>query len=85
MKLTEEVVSTKIVLKDVICNQCGESLKNNSDLSYEGIIEVGSYGGYNSIIGDGCFYEFSLCETCLKRMFNTFKHSPFQDQTEADE
>lgn len=66
------------VLDDVLCNQCGNSCKVNistiSELfNFEGIIELCTRGGYNSKIGDGVEYSFSICEDCLIVLFKTFK------------
>jgi len=66
---------TKVIeeVDDILCNKCGKSLKGECD--FEGLIEAEAVGGYGSILGDMCKYKFSLCENCLKELFENFKYS----------
>lgn len=75
MRITETKTITKTVTKDVLCNKCGESCKlPTSSLQFYGLIETKVSGGYDSIILDDLHtYTFSLCEACLKELFETFK------------
>ncbi len=57
-------------IEDILCNLCGESLKTNFD--FEGLIEHKFLGGYGSKLGDGIQYTFSLCESCLSKLFKQF-------------
>jgi Fe2+ or Zn2+ uptake regulation protein len=68
-KTVKKTIKEKVV-KDVICNKCGQSLK--TDCGYEGLVETEIRGGYNSKIGDMTIVSFSLCEDCLLELFKTF-------------
>lgn len=65
------------VLKEVHCNKCGSSMKvtaSGSDEFY-GLVGCKVHGGFNSSnLEDGISYEFDLCEKCLSKLFETFKH-----------
>jgi|GEM_PF-2744842 len=74
----EKVEVDKDVLDDVICNKCGESCKDSSNMNYEGLLEVSVEGGYASKLGDSVRYTFSLCENCLEELFKSFKINPFK-------
>lgn len=64
------------VLIDTICNKCGESC-GEGDYPH-GLIEAEVHGGYTSkVLEDGHVYKFSMCESCLKSLFNEFKISAF--------
>lgn len=86
MLLTETVVETVSVVKtiDIICNKCGNSLRDESDTDYEGLPKVYLCGGYGSKIGDGVELEFSLCEDCIIELIKTFKHPPYQYDDDQD-
>lgn len=59
-------------IEDIICNKCGRSLKG--EYNYSGINELQIVGGYDSpVFGDGDKYIFSLCEYCLKELFDSFE------------
>jgi hypothetical protein len=60
-------------ITDILCNKCGESCKDKCNMNYEGLIEANVWGGYGSKLGDSVSYQFSLCEDCLKIMFDDFK------------
>lgn len=73
---------------DIICNACGKSLYEKlwsgpppKEAEYEacGLVEKVVCGGYSSPdngLMDCTSYRFSLCENCLKKMFDTFKIPP---------
>lgn len=69
----EKIEVDKEVLDDIICNKCGRSCKDSSEMNYEGLLEISVEGGYASILGDTVKYTFSLCEECLKELFESFK------------
>lgn len=64
--------------KDIRCNKCGESCLVFSSLSLApqsyGLINTSVSGGYySSHLVDGVTYNFSICEKCLKEIFEGFK------------
>lgn len=69
-------------MTDILCNKCGGSCKDDSDMNFEGLLEVTIRGGYASKLGDMVDYTFSLCETCLEKLFGEFKLPP---ESNADE
>lgn len=81
MKITEVVQTTETVTKDILCNKCGESCRTNEGdghKEFDGLIEVKVMGGYwSKVIGDQNYFEFSLCESCLVVLANTFKINAF--------
>jgi hypothetical protein len=65
------------VVDDIVCNRCGKSCKDKCDMNFEGLLEVTVQGGYASLLGDSHSYVFSICESCLKEMFEKeFKIAP---------
>lgn len=63
------------------CNGCGESLCivscGTDELFPAGLIEQTVSGGYSSThLFDTTNYTFSLCELCLRKLFNTFAIPP---------
>lgn len=83
MKTITKVAATITIISEVLCNQCGESChpedsgKNKYGQPYfYGLIEATIRGSYYSpALNDECDYTFSLCEVCLKKMFDGFKLS----------
>ena len=75
MKITEKQTRTieEEITKDIICNKCGESLKDKCDMNFEGLQEIFVSGGYASLLGDMVEFTFSMCEKCLKVLFRSFK------------
>lgn len=73
--ISKRMVETEII-EDYICNKCGEPCNNL------GLLNEVVRGGYESphlgAFEDQDYYEFSLCEKCLKEIFVTFKHPAFQ-------
>ena len=74
---------------DVFCNKCGENLKflakdyegKDFFVGYYGLVDAHVSGGYLSKhLRDLQYYEFSLCEKCIKEMFDTFKVPPKQER-----
>lgn len=76
-KLIKQEVEVEIT-EDIFCNKCGESLKvNNDPLIFCGLAEMKYSGSYHShIFSDGDEYTFSLCEKCLKNIFDECKIKP---------
>lgn len=59
-------------VEDIICNKCGNSCFG--EMNYNGLIEAEVSGGYDSThLLDGESYQFSICESCLDEIFNSFK------------
>jgi len=72
----EEKTAKVEVIDDIICNQCGCTLKNPHSPNFEGLVETVVEGGYASKLGDLTRFVFSICEGCLIQMFKSFKHPP---------
>ena len=73
---TEPRTDDHEVIDDILCNQCGESCQDSADMNYEGLIETVVQGGYAAKLGDMDSYVFSICEDCLRKLFEGFKHPP---------
>jgi len=66
-----------------VCNKCGKSYvlkmdfgKGEKEYSY-GLIDARVFGSYHSPILDDCTsYQFSLCESCLVDLFDSFINPP---------
>lgn len=69
--LETETVEREVVT-DIICNKCGNSCKNEDDNCF-GLIETQVQGGYAAKLGDMVTWTFSICEDCLKELFDSFK------------
>lgn len=61
------------IIEDIICNKCGETCRLWEDGQFGGLIENKYTGGYGSILGDMTTYTYSICEKCMKELFDTFK------------
>lgn len=60
-----------------ICNACGKSLCPESDGCPYGLVEAKVSGGFNSpALSDCTNYEFSICENCLRKIFDEFAIKP---------
>ena len=79
MKITkvEKVTEERELLTDVICNKCGNSCRPKEyNTDFYGLIEATVTGGFDSpALADACAYTFSMCEPCLKELFDSFKFS----------
>lgn len=61
---------------NIFCNKCGMSCLNMQG-GHNGLIEAEVVGGYDSThIDDGDVYIFSLCEKCLREIFDDCKLNP---------
>jgi uncharacterized protein with PIN domain len=60
------------VTDDILCNQCGNSLKPARNDNFHGLIEAEVFGGYGATLGDQEMYKFSICEPCLRKLFAGF-------------
>ena len=80
------------IITDVLCNMCGESClasehkalpdEHPNRREFYGLIEKEISGGYSSThLGDMTSYRFSLCEGCLRKVFDSFK-IPVEVKTE---
>jgi hypothetical protein len=70
------------ITDDIICNKCGASCIEDfeglpsTEVAY-GLIEAEVEGGYYSTyLEDQQSYTFSLCEKCLKELFDKFVIPP---------
>jgi len=60
-----------------VCNRCGEGMYIQPNWGPHGLIEARVSGGYASPhLLDLVRYKFSLCEKCLREMFDQFKVPP---------
>lgn len=68
-----KIVSIEQELTDkVICNKCGTNMFNEMNVCG---LSADVYGAYDSThLFDGNSYHFDLCEECLTKLFNEFKH-----------
>lgn len=64
------------VIKDVICNMCGNSCKKHEgfDGSFS-FATVKAHWGYFSDNRDGELHEAQICQKCWEDVVKTFKHS----------
>lgn len=76
MKVTKIVQKDVEEVDDLICNLCGETLKQiiSTDGMYNfcGLEEVSMNCGYGSL-NDGTTFTFSLCEKCVEELMSRFK------------
>jgi len=80
MRKIVQITKTEEKTVDLICNQCGKSLKQffgkgEEDFNYCGLEEVFMWCGSGSC-NDGLRYTFSMCEECVGKLFSTFTHPP---------
>ena len=82
MKITRTIQVDSEITVDVRCNKCGDSLIPPSERSVEragnpplyGLVEQTVSGGFESTaLHDLEHYTFSICEPCLKEMFDGFR------------
>ena len=67
----------EVVTDDILCNQCGDSLRPSLvDGNFHGLIEAEVFGGYGATLGDQESYKFSICEPCLRKLFAGFVLPP---------
>lgn len=60
-----------------VCNGCGGGLCPRNDSCPYGLVEAVVDGGYSSThLSDSVNYRFSLCEKCLREMFDKFAVPP---------
>jgi hypothetical protein len=81
MKIVEKKIIEQTYVKDILCNKCGNSCFDVDKINFEGLIEAKVVGGYNSkYLGDMCSYTFSLCESCLWKLFKDFCIKAYNDE-----
>ena len=81
MRISEKVkiIEIKSKTKDIICNKCRRSCQSGmsgTTPDYDGLLETSITGGYHSKLGDEVTYTFSICEKCLKEIFDSFLIPP---------
>jgi hypothetical protein len=60
-----------------VCNACGGCLCPNEESAPYGLVEAKVSGGYGSpALSDCTNYKFSICETCLRKIFDGFTIKP---------
>jgi hypothetical protein len=66
--------------KQILCNRCGERQRpfgTVNDQYPQGLENIKVTGGYDSFhLFDMTSYIFSICEKCLRELFNQFKIKP---------
>jgi len=66
--------------KEILCNRCGgpqRPLGTHNEQYPHGLEDAEVTGGYESYhLFDMTTYKFSICEKCLREMFNQFKIKP---------
>jgi hypothetical protein len=61
------------IVEDEICNKCSKSMKLEDGQIY-GLSNAHVNGGYLSKkLVDTTMYGFSICESCLKEIFDSFE------------
>jgi hypothetical protein len=79
MYIVEDIITKRSAIRDVVCNKCAKSLRRGDDCfsSYlyglPGITYEGGYFSSGKIIQDGQKIQFSICESCLDDLIQTFK------------
>ena len=67
---------------DIVCNKCGKScvpkeISQDNCVEGYGLIEASVRGGYYSpSLYDDVMYKFSICEECLRELFDNFVIPP---------
>jgi hypothetical protein len=73
MQIIKKVTKEVYEVYDVLCNKCGSTCFPNDAQEPYGLIEAEVIGGYFSTSLQDCMrYKFSLCEKCLKELFDSF-------------
>ena len=76
MKKTKIVTKQVEEIDDLICNNCGKTLKQiistSGDFNFCGLEEVKMVCGYGSK-NDGLMFIFSMCEECVLELMARFK------------
>ena len=76
MKIIKTVNKNVEEVDDLICNLCGNTLKqiidSHGEYNFCGLEEVSMVCGYGSK-NDGTAFTFSLCEQCVEELMNKFK------------
>jgi hypothetical protein len=62
------------IIKDIICNKCGNSCKA-TDCNNFVYASLNVHWGYGSVEHDGEVHEAHLCEKCWENIVATFKFS----------
>ena len=66
---------TALRLESYVCNGCGETIQ--TDMNVTGLPELKLYGGPDSThLLDMTRYAFSLCEHCLRQLFDRMTVPP---------
>jgi hypothetical protein len=72
----EQEIKNIETIKDVICNNCGNSTKKHDGFNGSFAFAVLNVSwGYFSDNRDGEVHEAHLCQTCWEHIVSTFKHS----------
>lgn len=83
MKMLRNEIRDVEVETDRICNKCGNSCRQD-EYNYGGF-SASIVGGYSStVIDDGAFYAFDICEECAKEFMDTFKITAYENDIEWD-
>ena len=78
MEILETKLVEKVVVKDVLCNKCGDSCAyriSKEHSNFNSAIITASFG-YGSLIYDMEDWEVHICEPCYADFEATFKFKP---------
>ena len=74
-----KTLQRKLVEVPILCNKCGKSciVKQYVENQNYGLLNAQVFGGYFSpSLEDDTEYKFSMCEPCLKILFESFVINP---------
>lgn len=76
MRVTETTVKKQVITTKFICNKCGKEIdvKNNVFANNEIHSFSICFGYYSN--RDGESWKFDLCEDCIVKLAESFKHKP---------
>ncbi len=90
MKITHFANRQVEEISNILCNKCGGSLipeacTKHKFKEFYGLVEANVSGGFFSEhLSDEEEYEFSLCEFCLKQLFDSFVYPAYKDKERCE-
>jgi antitoxin CcdA len=67
MRKVKTVQKDTEVVTHIVCDVCGKEVSFSDDIfEAQEFLSVTTYGGYDSIFGDGSKIEIDMCQDCLK-------------------
>lgn len=77
MKHYTKRVEEHLVLDNVDCDRCGQSMRDSHGMNIEGMVTTVGGGYASPIIGDMVTWHFDVCEKCLEEWGQSFKVKPW--------